>query len=115
MARFQLVTLTTDLGWAYAAQMKGVLSRLLPPAQIVDVDHELPAHGISEAAFVIRQVAPTLPSGTVHVVVVDPGVGGRRAPVAVRLRDGTSLVGPDNGVLSPLAEEVGIVETVKLD
>lgn len=103
-----LVTLTSDLGAAYAAQMKAVLLRSLDPAQVVELSHDLPAHGIAEAAFVVRSMAHGFPSGSIHLVVVDPGVGGRRHPVAIACRDGSALVGPDNGVLDPLARLLGV-------
>ncbi len=106
--RPRLVTLTTDIGWAYAAQMKGVLARSVEPGRVVDLAHDLPAHGVGEAAFLLRAMALAFPRGTVHVAVIDPGVGGRRAPVVLDLRDGSRLVGPDNGVLYPLAEALGL-------
>ena len=106
--RRRLVTLTSDLGSAYAAQVKAVLARSVDPARLVELSHDLPAHGVEEAAFVLRAMARGFPSGTVHLVVVDPGVGGRRAPVVIECRDGSLLVGPDNGVLYPLADELGI-------
>lgn len=111
----RLVTLTSDVGAAYAAQMKAVLLQRLPPGHIIDIAHDLPAHGIPEAAFLLRQIAPAFPSGTVHLVIVDPGVGGRRAPVAVACRDGSTLVGPDNGVLEPTARRLGVARVVRLD
>ncbi len=101
--RPRLVTLATDLGTAYAAQMKAVLLAALPPDRIVDLTHELRPHDIAEAAFVLREIHTRLPPGAVHVVVVDPGVGGRRRPIAIACGDGSALVGPDNGVLAPLA------------
>jgi len=103
----RLVTLSSDVGAAYAAQMKAVLARSLPPGRFLDLSHELPVHEIREAAFVVRAMARGFPAGTVHVVVVDPGVGGPRAPLVVATRDGSRLVGPDNGVLGPLAEALG--------
>ncbi len=105
--RRPLVTLSSDLGAAYAAQMKAVLHRTLPAGAIVDLAHDLRPHAIREAAFVVRAMAERFPAGTVHLVVVDPGVGGRRAPVVIRCRDGSRLVGPDNGVLAPLAQALG--------
>jgi len=102
-----LVTLSSDLGAAYAAQMKAVLARALPPGYVVDLAQDLPAHGIAEAGFLLRAMAIRFPAGTVHIAVVDPGVGGRRAPIVIRCRDGTLLVGPDNGVLAPIAEALG--------
>jgi S-adenosyl-L-methionine hydrolase (adenosine-forming) len=102
------VTLTSDVGAAYSAQMKAVLLRSLETGQVVDLTHDLPAHGVAEASFVLRTMARGFPRGTVHLVVVDPGVGGRRAPIAIHCRDGSVLIGPDNGVLYPLAQELGI-------
>jgi S-adenosyl-L-methionine hydrolase (adenosine-forming) len=105
--RTRLVTLTTDIGSAYAAQMKAVLARRLPPGTVVDLAHDLRPHALGEAAFLLRAMAGGFPAGTVHVAVVDPGVGGRRAPVAVACADGSVLVGPDNGILVPLADALG--------
>lgn len=105
--RTALVTLTTDIGSAYAAQIKAVLAHRLPPGHVIDLTHDLPPHGIVEAAFLLRQMAAGFPAGTVHVAVVDPGVGGARHRLAVACQDGSRLVGPDNGVLSPLAERLG--------
>lgn len=102
-----LITLSSDVGAAYAAQMKAVLARSIEPGRVVDLVHDLPRHGVAEAAFVVRAVAAGFPPGTIHVVVVDPGVGGSRASIAIVCRDGSRLVGPDNGVLFPLAEALG--------
>jgi len=103
------------MGSAYAAQMKGVLLQRLSAGRVVDVAHDLPAHGIAEAAFVVAHVAATFPPGTVHLVVVDPGVGGSRAPIVIACRDGSFLVGPDNGVLAPLAAKLGRPRAYRLD
>jgi len=114
--RDRIVTLTSDVGAAYAAQMKAALiAGGVPPGAIVDLTHDLPAHGIAEAAFLLREMARGFPSGSVHVVVVDPGVGGRRAPIVVVTRAGPLLVGPDNGVLSPLADELGVRSAVRIE
>jgi S-adenosyl-L-methionine hydrolase (adenosine-forming) len=107
MRRPRLVTLTTDVGAAYAAQMKAVLAHAMPPLTVIDLAHDLRPHQIGEAAFVVRAMARGFPPGTIHVVVVDPGVGGRRASVVIATKDGSRLVGPDNGVLAPLAEALG--------
>ncbi|MGA7476588.1 MAG: SAM-dependent chlorinase/fluorinase [Thermoplasmata archaeon] len=112
----RLVTLTSDLGSAYAAQMKAALiSGGVAPGQVVDLAHDLPAHRLREAAFLLREMARRFPPLTVHLAVVDPGVGGRRAPVVVETRAGPLLVGPDNGVLAPLAEELGVRATYRID
>jgi S-adenosyl-L-methionine hydrolase (adenosine-forming) len=105
--RTRLVTLTTDIGSAYAAQMKAVLARRLPPGTVVDLAHDLRPHAVGEGAFLLRAMASGFPAGTVHVAVIDPGVGGRRAPIAIACGEGSVLVGPDNGVLLPLAEALG--------
>jgi S-adenosylmethionine hydrolase len=115
MVRPRIVTLTSDTGSAYAAQMKAALLRYLPPERIVEIAHDLPAHGIPEAAFVLEHVGSAFPRGTVHLVVVDPGVGGDRAPLAIRCREGSVLVGPDNGVLAPLAARLGDPRAYRLD
>lgn len=114
--RGRLVTLTSDVGWAYAAQMKAALiAGGVPPERIVDLAHDLPAHGVSEAAFLVRAMARGFPPSSVHVVVVDPGVGGRRLSIAIETRAGPDLVGPDNGVLYPLARELGLRSTRRID
>ncbi len=113
MAR--LVTLTTDIGWAYAAQMKAVLYRTLLPGSVVDLTHDVPAHSVPEGAFLLQYMAEGFPAGTVHVAVVDPGVGSSRAPLALATADGSVLVGPDNGVLWPLASRLGSPRAVRLD
>lgn len=103
----RLITLTSDIGSAYAAQMKAILARRRPPGTVVDLAHDLRPHAIGEAAFLLRAMAVGFPAGTVHVAVVDPGVGGRRNAIAVECADGSTLVGPDNGVLMPLAAALG--------
>jgi hypothetical protein len=97
-----IVTLLTDFGTAdgYVAEMKGVLLTHAPETTLVDVSHEIPAHDVESARLALARYWRRFPRGTVHVVVVDPGVGGARAALAVE-SDGRLLVGPDNGVLSP--------------
>ena len=96
-----LITLTTDFGAAdhFVAAMKGVILTLAPRARIVDVTHEIAPFDINEAGFVISQAWHWFPKGSVHVVVVDPGVGSERRPILVEAR-GHFFVGPDNGVFS---------------
>jgi S-adenosylmethionine hydrolase len=111
----RLVTLTTDIGWAYAAQMKAVLYRDLPAGSVVDLAHDLPAHRIGEAAIWLAAMAERFPAGTIHLAIVDPGVGGERAAVIVECRDGSALVGPDNGLLFPLAQRLGVRRVWAID
>ena len=96
-----IITLTTDFGLSdhFVGTMKGVILNILPTAEIVDITHEVTAFEITEAAFLIAQAYPYFPSRTVHVVVVDPGVGTARRPILVEAA-GQFFIGPDNGVLS---------------
>ncbi len=96
-----LVTLTTDFGGAdgYVGAMKGVLHRLAPGATIVDIAHDVPRHDVAHAAWVLATVASQFPAGTIHVAVVDPGVGGARLEVIVAA-GGQLFVGPDNGLFA---------------
>jgi len=97
-----IITLITDFGTAdgYVGAMKGVILSLAPHVQIVDITHEISPQAIRQAAWALATAAPYFPPGTVHVVVVDPGVGGDRRPLAME-RDGQFFVGPDNGVFTP--------------
>jgi S-adenosylmethionine hydrolase len=95
-----IVTLTTDFGTrdGYVAQMKGILlSRGPADLRIVDLSHAIPPQSVRDAAYFLRHAVPRFPPDTIHVVVVDPGVGSARRPVVVRSH-GQLLVGPDNGV-----------------
>jgi S-adenosyl-L-methionine hydrolase (adenosine-forming) len=96
-----IVTLMTDFGMAdsYVAEMKGVLLANVPDATIVDVTHEVPPQDIAAAGVLLERYWRRFPVGTVHVVVVDPGVGTSRAALAVE-SERRVLLGPDNGVLS---------------
>jgi len=96
-----IITLCTDFGTVdgYAASMKGVILGINPSANIVDITHEIPRQGISFAAFVLNGYYRYFPKGTIHIVVVDPGVGGQRYDMVVKTEDYV-FVGPDNGVFS---------------
>ena len=96
-----LITLTTDFGMRdpYVAAMKGVLRCLCPDAVIDDLSHDIAPQNILEAALFLEGAVPWYPANTIHLVVVDPGVGTLRRPVAVGA-DGHVFVAPDNGVLS---------------
>jgi hypothetical protein len=100
-----LITLTSDFGTTdgYVASMKGVLLEACPEASLVDITHEIPPYDILAAAVVLEATALYFPSGTVHVVVVDPGVGSERRAVAFAAA-GHYFVGPDNGVFTPFLD-----------
>jgi len=96
-----ILTLTSDFGLTdhYVAAMKGVILTICPQARIVDVSHGVRPFEIAEGAYLIAQAYPCFPRKTVHVVVVDPGVGTSRRPILLEAA-GQYFVGPDNGVLS---------------
>jgi S-adenosyl-L-methionine hydrolase (adenosine-forming) len=98
-----ILTLTTDFGASdhYVGAMKGVILSICPHAQIVDICHDVTPFQIAEGAYVIAQAYACFPKKTVHVVVVDPGVGTARRPILLEAA-GQYFVGPDNGVLSML-------------
>jgi len=96
-----IITLTTDFGTrdGYVGALKGVIARRAPDATLVDLAHDIPPGDIAHAAWVVSTSAPEFPWGTVHVVVVDPGVGGARRGV-IASAAGQWYVGPDNGVFA---------------
>jgi hypothetical protein len=89
--------------------MKGVIHSIVPGVQVVDLSHEIPAHDVWEGALFLAGAAPYFPKGTIHCVVVDPGVGTTRLPVIVSA-GGHHFVGPDNGLLSFLLKRWSIEE-----
>lgn len=101
MANRSIITLLTDFGLAdhYVAAMKGVILGICPEARLVDISHEIKPFGIEDAAFTLAEAYPCFPKSTIHLVVVDPGVGSARRPLLVEA-DGHRFVGPDNGVLT---------------
>lgn len=101
-SRRPLITLTSDFGLrdGYVASMKGVLLSLCPEALLVDITHDPPPHEIIPAALILEATAPYFPPETVHLVVVDPGVGSSRRALALSAA-GQYFVGPDNGVFTP--------------
>jgi len=96
-----IITLLTDFGTKdpYVAEMKAVILSICPSAPIVDITHEISSFNILEAALVLAEASQYFPSATIHVVVVDPGVGSERRAIAVKTKH-FFFVGPDNGVLS---------------
>lgn len=100
-----IITLTTDFGHdsPYVAAMKAVILSINPDARIVDITHSVPPQDIRHGAIVLDDVAELFPAASIHVVVVDPGVGTDRAIVYARLA-GQQFVAPDNGLLSLVAE-----------
>ncbi len=101
MERTPLITLTTDFGASdgYVGSMKGVILTIAPTARLVDITHHIAPQNVRQAAYVLHTAYPFFPPHTVHLVVVDPGVGSARRPIALRTPAG-AFVGPDNGLFS---------------
>lgn len=104
LSSMNIITLTTDFGAGspYAAAMKGVILSINPAVTIVDITHEIPAQDVRQAALVLDDVTDCFPPETIHVAVVDPGVGTQRAIIYARIGSQQYLA-PDNGLLSRLA------------
>jgi S-adenosylmethionine hydrolase len=112
----QILTVTTDFGTsdAYVAAMKGTILGIAKDLTLIDISHEISPQDVMEAAFVVANAAPYFPPETIHLVVVDPGVGTDRRPIALRIDDHW-FVGADNGLFSLLAEERSPAEAIILD
>lgn len=100
-----VITLTTDFGLkdGNVGVMKGVIWGICPTTQIADLSHQIEAQNIRQAAYVLARSVPYFPRDSIHVVVVDPGVGTRRRPMAAKIGD-WFYVGPDNGTITGLLE-----------
>lgn len=112
----RIITLLTDFGtrdW-FVPSMKGVILNLAPRARIVDLTHEIPPQDVRSGAFVLAASARLFPKGTIHVAVVDPGVGGERKAVTVKTRN-FIFIGPDNGALSLALRNEEVMEIRSLE
>lgn len=101
-----VITLTTDFGLQdyYVSAMKAAMLNIAPDARLVDISHEIPSQDIMAGSWILQNSAMLFPEGSVHTVVVDPGVGTDRNPVALKVRD-QLFVGPDNGIFSLLTSD----------
>lgn len=115
MPPHRLLTLLSDFGLndVYVGVLKGVIAQINPALIPIDLTHQIPPQNIQAAQFNLMNAYPYFPAGTVHVAVVDPGVGGARRAIAVELSDGL-LVGPDNGLFTGLLASKTIVQAVQL-
>jgi S-adenosylmethionine hydrolase len=104
-----LVSLLTDFGLrdTYVGQMKAALLAVAPTALLVDLTHAVPPQDVQVGAFLLAQAVEVFAAGTVHLAVVDPGVGSERRALAAQARRGDLFVGPDNGLLVPALERLG--------
>jgi S-adenosylmethionine hydrolase len=107
------VTFLSDFGLQddFVGTCHGVIKRIAPEAQIIDITHGIPPQQILQGALVLANTIPYMPVGA-HLAVVDPGVGGARRPLALRDGEGRFYVGPDNGLLIPAAEALGGIVSV---
>src|SRR6266508_400037 len=104
------ITFLTDFGLQddFVGTCHGVIKRIAPEAEIIDVTHGIEPHKVLQGAFVLANTLPYMPEG-IHLAVVDPGVGTDRRAVVLRSADGRLFVGPDNGLLTPAAEQLGAI------
>ncbi len=110
-----IITLTTDFGAGdhYVGVMKGVIAGINPSAVVIDITHGIEAYNIAEAAFKLHASYSYFPEGTIHVAVIDPGVGSARRAIAAEA-GGYRFVGPDNGVFSMIFDKSGADQVVEI-
>jgi S-adenosylmethionine hydrolase len=110
-----IITLTTDFGLKdpYVGIMKGVILSINPGARVIDISHQSKAGFIFHASTLIQEAYPFFPEGTVHMAVVDPGVGGERRPILVKTR-AHFFIGPDNGIFWPIIKAHQSVKVIHL-
>lgn len=115
MAETHLITLLSDFGLndVYVGVMKGVIAQINPALKVIDLTHQIPPQNIAAAQFNLLNAYSYFPAGTVHVGVVDPGVGGTRRSIAIQLEDGF-LVGPDNGIFTGLLLQKTVLQAIEL-
>lgn len=111
----KLITFLTDFGSesGYSAQMKGVVHSICQDVCCVDISHQVSPHQVKQGAFLLRSIVPYFPRGTVHVGVVDPGVGSQRKAIVLATRRHI-FVGPDNGLLMPAARLFGDIAAYEI-
>ena len=109
------ITFLTDFGLQddFVGTCHGVIKRIAPDAEVIDITHGIPPQAVLQGALVLANTLPYMPVG-VHLAVIDPGVGGHRRALALRDGEGRLYVGPDNGLLLPAAERAGIAEAHEL-
>jgi S-adenosyl-L-methionine hydrolase (adenosine-forming) len=105
----RVVTLLSDFGLrdGYVAQMKGTILVNCPTAVVMDISHDVERHNIPMGSFILETTAPYFPKGTIHVAVVDPGVGSARKAIVIEC-DTAIFVGPDNGLIARASEKLGL-------
>jgi S-adenosylmethionine hydrolase len=116
MVFMRLITLLTDFGIRdpYVAQMKGVILDTAPGADIVDISHQVERHDVAMGSFLLETSVAFFPTGTIHVGVVDPSVGGERLPIVIECERGI-LIGPNNGLLARASERLVFRSAYKIE
>jgi S-adenosylmethionine hydrolase len=111
-----IITLMTDFGITdgYVGTVKGVILSINPKVTLIDITHKIPSYGIDDAAFILRNASSFFPDGTVHLAVVDPGVGGDRRAIVVQT-DKHFFVSPDNGILSYILDSQKILRIIEIE
>ncbi|MBD2691434.1 SAM hydrolase/SAM-dependent halogenase family protein [Anabaena catenula] len=115
MSQSKILTLLSDFGNndVYVGVMKGVIAQINPDLKLVDLTHQITPQNVTAARFCLMNAYPYFPIGTVHLAVVDPGVGSQRRAIAVKLAQGF-LVGPDNGIFSGITSKNQVITAVEL-
>jgi hypothetical protein len=111
-----IITLTTDFGRKdfYVAQLKGVILKLNKNAQVVDITHEIKRHDIFQGSFVLSQIWKYFPNGTVHLGIIDPGVGSKRKSLVIKTNH-CVFIGPDNGLFSLALKDQKVEKIIEID
>jgi len=108
-----MISLTTDFDDFYVGQMKGIIYKINPESKIIDITHKIRRQSIYEASYVISNSYRYFPKNTIHIVVVDPGVGGSRDPILIEQKDHI-FIGPDNGIFSLIEGDIYKINTDEL-
>ena len=113
--RSSIITLLTDFGLKdpYLASMKGVILKINPQCMLIDVTHQVNPHDVEEGAFILANAYSTFPKGTIHLAVVDPGVGGPRKPILL-VTENYFFIGPDNGLFTFALQQEKVKQGVAL-
>ena len=114
--RKPVITLLTDFGTKdhYVASMKGVILNINPRCLLIDITHQVSPHDIREGAFILANAYSYFPKGTIHLSVVDPGVGGARKPLLL-VTQNYCFVGPDNGLFTMITQKECVKQIIALD
>ena len=113
--RSSIITLLTDFGLkdSYVASMKGVILKINPQCRLIDITHQVNPHDLEEGAFILASAYSTFPKGTIHLVVIDPGVGSLRNPILLATEN-YFFIGPDNGLFTFVLQTEKVKQGVAL-